>query len=98
MSLQNTKDDLGTGDTSISRRNPNSLSHTTDIVENMELKRTVIPTMPGNMNCMYWAPDFTSMSFVNPEPTITSQMRGRIMVTTSLHLWRKNRLNSLKTI
>ena len=39
-----------TGATSISRRNPNSRSHTIDIAEKIAVETTLIATMPGNTN------------------------------------------------
>ena len=38
------------GATSISRRKPNSRSHTIDMAEKIAVMTTLIATMPGNMN------------------------------------------------
>jgi hypothetical protein len=43
----------GTGETRISFRKPNSRSQRMLIAEKTEVKSTVIPRMPGNMNLMY---------------------------------------------
>jgi hypothetical protein len=40
-----------TGATSISRRNPNSRSHTIEIAEKRLLNSTDIAMTPGRMNC-----------------------------------------------
>ncbi len=47
--LPSTSDDRRMGATSISRRKPNSRSHTIDTAEKMAEKRTVMATMPGKM-------------------------------------------------
>ena len=39
-----------TGATSISRKNPNSRSHTIEIAEEMAVDMTVMATIPGNRN------------------------------------------------
>ena len=52
ISLPRTMVSLEMGATSISLRKPNSLSHTTEMVEKTELKSMVIPIIPGIINCL----------------------------------------------
>src|SRR5208283_2150015 len=47
-----TMENRDTGAASISFMNPNSLSQIMDIEEKMELKRMVMPMIPGKMNCI----------------------------------------------
>src|SRR5208282_3104333 len=47
-----TMEDLDMGAASISFMNPNSLSQIMEIEEKMELKRMVMPIIPGKMNCI----------------------------------------------
>jgi len=45
-----------TGATSISRRNPNSRSHTTDAAENIAVNSTDVASTPGKMNVFRFTP------------------------------------------
>ena len=44
------------GATSISRRNPNSRSHTIEAAENVAVNSTEVARMPGNMNVLRSTP------------------------------------------
>jgi hypothetical protein len=71
MILPNATLERGTGETSTSLRKPNSLSQRMDIAEKTEVNRTVIPRMPGNMNCMYlvFPPPKTLNAACRPVPS-----------------------------
>jgi hypothetical protein len=75
-----TIENLDTGATRISFIRPNSLSQIMDIEENIELNRMVIPSMPGNMNCMYDTPISRDTNLDIPLPTRKSQISGRARV------------------
>jgi len=78
--LPMTIENLDTGATRISFMRPNSLSQIMDIEENIELKRIVMPSMPGNMNCMYETPISGDTNLDIPPPTRKSQISGRASV------------------
>ena len=56
IALPTTTENRDTGATRISFIKPNSLSQMIEIDENMELKRIVIPKIPGKINCVYGTP------------------------------------------
>ena len=61
-----TIESLDTGATRISFINPNSLSQIMDIDEKIELKRIVMPIIPGKMNCVYDTPAPRGTSLDSP--------------------------------
>ncbi len=87
-----------TGATSISFINPNSLSHMIEIDEKMELKRMVIPIIPGKMNCVYGTPISLETIRDIPAPTMNNHRRGLATAEKSLLFSRKNFLISRATI
>lgn len=83
------------GATSISFIKPNSLSQIMDIEEKIELKSIVMPSMPGNMNCIYETPPPGETSLDIPPPTRKSQIRGRVRVEINRLFSLMNFLKSL---
>ena len=55
-----------TGATSISRRNPNSRSHTIEIAEERAVDMTVMATIPGNRNFLKSNPAVAPTSVLIP--------------------------------
>ena len=90
-----TMESLETGATSISFIRPNSLSQIMDMEENIELNSIVMPSIPGNMNCIYVTPSPGDTNLDMPPPTRKSQMSGRARVETSLLFSLTNFLKSL---
>ncbi|MCX9027588.1 MAG: hypothetical protein OIN86_05355 [Candidatus Methanoperedens sp.] len=75
-----TIDVLEIGETRISFKNPNSRSHMTDIPERIDVKRRVIPTIPGKINSLY--PDVITpvlRLIPMPAPNMISHRNGVVM-------------------
>ena len=66
-----------------------------DIEENIELNRIVMPSMPGNMNCIYDTPISWDTNLDIPLPTRNSQISGRARVEIRRLLSLINFLKSL---
>src|SRR4030066_1117168 len=92
-----TIDNLDTGATRISFINPNSLSHIMDMDEKIELKRIVIPSIPGKINWIYGTPVSGDTSRDIPAPTINNHKSGLAIVEKRRLLSLTNFLNSLAT-
>ena len=71
------------GATSISRRNPNSLSHTTDTPENTAVNMTDVASTPGNRKVRKSTPSVPGWTTRDrPVPRTNSHRRGWTMPAT----------------
>jgi hypothetical protein len=82
------------GATSISRRKPNSRSHTIDTAEKMAVNRTVMARMPGNMNVRKSKPAPPGISLASPVPRTNRNRIGCTREVTIRILLRKKRIIS----
>ena len=98
IALPITIENLDTGATRISFKNPNSLSHIIEIDENMELKSIVIPSIPGKINLIYDTPVSGDTRRDMPAPTMNNQRSGLAIAEKRRLLSLINFLNSLATI
>jgi hypothetical protein len=71
------------GATIISRRKPNSRSHTIEAAENIAVKSTEMARMPGNMNVLRLTPWVEALdSCCRPEPRTNRNRNGCTRLVT----------------
>ena len=82
------------GATSISRRNPNSRSHTIDTAEKIAVNRIVIEITPGNMNVRKSNPEPPGIRCDSPVPSTNRNRIGCASEVTIRGLFRRKRSSS----